>query len=35
MKEEISTYCKIFTWNILTKIIINVNYINEHDENGF
>lgn len=27
--------CKIFTWNILTKIIINVNYINEHDENGF
>lgn len=27
--------CKIFTWNILTKIIINVNYINEHDENDF
>lgn len=27
--------CKIFTWNILKKIIINVNYINEHDENGF
>lgn len=27
--------CKIFTGNILTKIIINVNYINEHDENGF
>lgn len=26
---------KIFTWNILTKIIINVNYIHEHDENGF
>lgn len=27
--------CKIFTWDILTKIIINVNYIHEHDENGF
>ena len=35
IKEDFEIKCKIFTWNILTKIIINVNYIHEHDENGF
>ena len=35
MKEEIQIYCKIFTWNILTKNNYKCQFIKEKNSGGF